>query len=128
MRQAASRFACIARKCGLEIVTCAEEIDLSEYGITHGACIDREYISRLLGCELKGRKDPGQRQECGCMESVDIGTYHTCRNGCRYCYANFSPDRVRENIEKYDEGSPVLCGRIREGDTVTERKMVSLRK
>lgn len=127
IRAAAARFAAAARRYGMEIVTCAEKIDLSDYGIEHGACIDKEYIERLLGCRLKGRKDPGQRRECGCMESVETGTYHTCRNGCRYCYANDSPGRVRENVLKYDESSPLLCGCLQDRDIITERKMKSLK-
>ncbi len=128
MKLAAERFALIARKHGMEIRTCAEEVDLSEYGIAHGACIDREYIEGLLGCRLRGGKDHGQRAACGCMESVEAGTYHTCRNGCTYCYANFSTERVRAGIRAYDPDSPILCGKLEPGDVVTERKMRSLRK
>ena len=128
MRRLAHSFAVIAGRYGMEIQTCAEKIDLSEYGITHGACIDREYIEHLLGCRLRAGKDHGQRPECRCMESVEIGSYHTCRNGCRYCYANFSDGRVQTRIRDFDVDSPILCGKIEPEDRITERKMKTLRE
>ena len=128
MWRLAHSFAVIAGRYGMEIQTCAEKIDLSEYGITHGACIDREYIEHLLGCRLRAGKDHGQRPECRCMESVEIGSYHTCRNGCRYCYANFSDGRMQERIRDFDVDSPILCGKMEPEDRITERKMKTLRE
>lgn len=128
MRRLAHSFAVIAGRYGMEIQTCAEKIDLSEYGITHGACIDREYIEHLLGCRLRAGKDHGQRPECRCMESVEIGSYHTCRNGCRYCYANFSDGRVQARIRDFDVDSPILCGKMEPENRITERKMKTLRE
>ena len=128
MRRLAHSFAVIAGRYGMEIQTCAEKIDLSEYGITHGACIDREYIEHLLGCRLRAGKDHGQGPECRCMESVEIGSYHTCRNGCRYCYANFSDGRVQARIRDFDVDSPILCGKMEPEDRITERKMKTLRE
>lgn len=128
MRRLAHSFAVIAGRYGMEIQTCAEKIDLSEYGVTHGACIDREYIEHLLGCRLRAGKDHGQRPECRCMESVEIGSYHTCRNGCRYCYANFSDGRVQARIRDFDVDSPILCGKMEPEDRITERKMKTLRE
>ena len=128
MRRLAHSFAVIAGRYGMEIQTCAEKIDLSEYGITHGACIDREYIEHLLGCRLRAGKDHGQRPECRCMESVEIGSYHTCRNGCRYCYANFSDGRVQARIRDFDVDSPIPCGKMESEDRITERKMKTLRE
>ena len=38
--------------------------------------------------EVTKPKDRNQRGLCQCVESVDIGAYSTCSNGCAYCYAN----------------------------------------
>lgn len=118
----------IARKNGMQIGSCAEQMDLSKCGITHNSCIDKAMIESLLGCSLKGRKDTNQRLECGCMESVEIGTYNTCKNGCAYCYANESMDAVTNTCRRYHPLSPILCGEIAEADKVTERKVKSLKE
>ena len=90
MIELAMEMAQIASKYNLIIETCAEQINLSEVGIQHGSCIDKKLIERLLGCKLIAEKDKNQREECGCFESVEVGTYNTCLNGCKYCYANFN--------------------------------------
>ncbi len=118
----------IARENGMVMASCAEQIDLAHCGITHNACVDKTLIEEILGCKLKGTKDKNQRGECGCMESIDIGTYHTCGNGCVYCYANHSEVQVKENYKKYDVHSPILCGKIEAEDRVTKRKIVSLKE
>jgi hypothetical protein len=84
----AAQFAAIARQNGLSIETCAEDIDLSRHGISHGRCVDETLISAIRGCPLTLGKDKNQRPLCGCAPSVDIGAYRSCRNGCVYCYAN----------------------------------------
>lgn len=84
-----SKFAEIAHSYGLAIDTCAEKIDLLKYGIEHAKCVDDRLFARLLGYSLSVKKDKAQRAECGCVTSIDIGMYNTCRNGCRYCYANY---------------------------------------
>lgn len=115
----------IASANGMETCSCAENIDLEEYGIRHSCCIDKALIESIAGCRLKAEKDKNQRRECGCLESIDIGAYNTCKNGCRYCYANYSQKSVIKNCDKYDPASPILCGGIDENDKITERKVKS---
>lgn len=122
------KLAEIAVRNGMEIETCAELIDLSSCGIKHSSCIDRKLIENIIGCPIIVEKDKNQREECGCVESVEIGTYNTCLNGCRYCYANYSEERVKANRELYDSHSPILCSKITEEDKITERAVKSIRE
>ncbi len=116
-----------AREYGMTMSSCSEHLDLSGVGITHNCCIDREVIEKLIGCKLDVKKDKNQRAECGCMESVEIGRYNTCQNGCAYCYATYDEASVAGCYRTYDPKSPLLCGKINDQDKITERKVKSLK-
>ena len=124
----AEKLSKIAGINGMAIGSCAESMDLSECGIEHNCCIDKALIEKITGYRINAEKDKSQRPECGCIESVDIGTYNTCKNGCKYCYANYNEESVAGNCIKYDPKSPILCGVIDENDKITERKVKSLRE
>lgn len=128
MLNLAGQMVMAAGKYGMAVESCGEKIDLESIGVRHGSCIDKKLIEEIIGCKLNGGKDKNQRPECGCLESVETGLYNTCRNGCRYCYANFSEAAVRANIKACDPASPLLCGSIGPEDRVTERKVRSLKE
>ncbi|GET32870.1 hypothetical protein PbJCM13498_17330 [Prolixibacter bellariivorans] len=115
MHEAAQMLEVIGKKNGLELRSCCEAIDLSQYGIRPNKCIDDDLIRQLFPDDQKlmafvgsqdtlfpgkedGRylkiKDKSQRAACGCIASKDIGEYDTCPLGCVYCYANRIPGKT----------------------------------
>lgn len=120
------RFVKIAKSHGLYIDTCAEIGDFHNIGVEHAHCIDRERIERIGGFKLDVDKDTNQRAECGCVASIDIGAYNTCKNGCLYCYANYSANTAERNFVLHNPKSPLLFGEIDGTDVIKERKVRSL--
>ncbi|MDR0908802.1 MAG: DUF1848 domain-containing protein [Spirochaetaceae bacterium] len=119
----AKQLETIAKENKLTMDTCAEGIDLSLYEITHARCIDNRLIERITSYELDIAKDKSQRFECGCVVSVDIGAYNSCSNACLYCYANYSHEKVAENIKLHNPNSPLLIGELQPDDVVVERNL-----
>jgi hypothetical protein len=116
-------FSLTGARNGLEIVCCAEEVDLSEYKIFHGKCIDDKLIEEISGVKLNIGKDKNQRSACGCVESIDIGEYNSCPHGCLYCYANSNMDKVRENYSEYSPASELQFGQLTDEDVVFEKNI-----
>lgn len=122
-----TQFSKIAAEYGISIDTCAEKIDLDKFGIKHAHCIDKEQLERLGRYILNVEKDKNQRLECGCFSSIDIGSYNTCKNGCLYCYANYSEKMVKNNFALHNPSSPLLFGTVGENDVIKERTVCSCR-
>lgn len=117
----------IAGRYHLPLYSCAEKLNLKQYGILHGACIDKEKIHGIAGYKLDIKKDSGQRKECRCVESIDIGGYDTCIGGCRYCYAVHSEESAKKKYQQHDPQEPLLVGKLRGDEEIIDKEMHSLR-
>lgn len=95
---------------GMEIFSCAEELNLRGYGILPGKCVDDDYIEQVFGLDVIHTKDPYQRKICGCVLSKDIGMYDSCLFGCSYCYATMDFEHSKERHRQHNPDSPSLIG------------------
>lgn len=127
IKEISKRLSIIANKYGLSLETCSEGYDLTEFGIKKGKCIDDKLIYEIIGYEVKAKKDDTQREVCGCVKSVDIGQYNTCRHHCLYCYANFNYSQVEENFKLHNKNNPLLIGEVRNDAKITIRDMKSIK-
>lgn len=70
---------------------CCQPDLLNIKGIEQAHCIDTHKIEQIVGETMSRIKDSGQRKECGCSKSKDIGGYtglFRCKHNCTYCYAS----------------------------------------
>lgn len=113
-------FALSAKKAGMKIQTCAEQIDLTAYNIENLPCFSEEIAYLLTGKILKHKR--GQRKECECIATVDLGAYNLCAHGCRYCYANYDVQMIHQNMKKHDPLSSLICGHLENDDEIRIRE------
>jgi hypothetical protein len=82
----------IADKYNIKLYTCASPILEKVNGMNAGHCIDGNLLVSLFGGNVSIQKDKGQRSECKCSLSRDIGSYSNgvnamkCLFNCKYCY------------------------------------------
>lgn len=115
----------IAEDFGITVKACCEKSFLLRYGIGKANCIDPIVIEKICGYSLDIKRDKNQRDSCGCYESIDIGVYNTCKNGCIYCYANYNDTSLNNNCKRHNPKGSLLIGDIGENEKVTIRDVKS---
>ena len=128
IEEMAASFKKTVDTCSIQLDTCTVKVDLTHLGIPGGLCIDNQLVERIAGYPISARKDKNQRDICRCAESIDIGIYESCLNGCIYCYAikgNYNTGKY--TLNKHDKNSPMLVGELQEDNIVKERLVKSLR-
>ena len=81
----ATRFVEMAARHGMTLSVCSQR-SYTVSGAMPARCIDAARLSALAGHSITA-PTKGNRAECCCHESRDIGEYDTCPHGCVYCYA-----------------------------------------
>lgn len=115
----------IAQKYGMVLKPCAEGNLLKSYGADTDGCMTKEVYEKAVGCRMKFPSISDNRSTCHCYITADIGAYNSCMHLCRYCYANYSKALVQQNYARHDPTSPLLIGRVHEGDTIHTAKQQS---
>ena len=102
----ASELAAIALAHGIRLRMCSQDKYLAE-GVTPARCIDSERLSRVAGRSIDGTIR-GNRPDCACHASKDIGEYDTCPHGCVYCYAVLNRNLAKERYRQHDPAGEFL--------------------
>lgn len=105
LQTAASRFSLPFRVCAMEYS-----------GEFAGGCTTLSDIATANGCGFRETKHLGNRRNCLCITSRDLGWYNSCPARCAYCNANRDDKLLAENLAAHDPASPLLIGSPQAGD------------
>ena len=102
----ATELAQIAQVHGMQLSMCSQRQFLAP-GVVDARCVDCQRLSRIAG-RLIQAKQKGNRTDCGCFASRDIGDYDTCPHGCVYCYAVQNRNLAQQRFREHDPESEFL--------------------
>lgn len=102
----AARFVEIAASHRMTLTVCSQRT-YTVPGSRPARCIDAARLTALSGRQITAHIK-GNRAECCCHESRDIGEYDTCPHGCVYCYAVRSFALARSRYHSHDPQSEFL--------------------
>ncbi|MES2643865.1 MAG: DUF1848 domain-containing protein [Myxococcota bacterium] len=103
-------LAAMARARGIQLKVCSQKAYVVE-GVQEARCVDAQRIMEVAG-RLVASKLKGNRKECGCFYSKDIGDYDTCPHGCVYCYAVTSTAVAARRFREHDPEGEFLYPRV----------------
>jgi len=102
-RDLATELAHIAASCSMQLRVCSQKAFLQPGLIEEARCVDAERLERVAGRPILNKtRQKGNRKECACSASRDIGEYDTCPHGCVYCYAVQHRDLALQRYKAHD--------------------------
>ena len=109
VRSLVSDLAQIAQAYGLQLKICSQKKYLVPGIVEEARCVDADRLERVSHKPIIGKaKQKGNRKECGCFASKDIGEYDTCPHGCVYCYAVQNRDLALRRFKEHDPSGEFL--------------------
>ena len=91
-----------SQKFGMFLTVCSQP-GLVDGTARAAACIDATHLTPIAGHAITF-KGKGNRTNCLCHASRDIGAYDTCPHGCAYCYAVSDPTSETHRHSAHDPG------------------------
>jgi hypothetical protein len=119
--QLASALAEIADDHGMQLTMCSQRKYNQAKGVKEARCIDARRLRKISGYNFPA-KLKGNRDDCGCYESKDIGDYDTCPHGCVYCYAVLNWELALKRHGEHDTNSEFLHAPGGNGSKVTNNE------
>ena len=96
----ASELAGLAATHNIQLTVCSQPQFIVP-GCAEARCVDAKRLADVMGRPVKACLK-GNRNECGCFESRDIGEYDTCPHGCVYCYAVKNQELAKTRYKQHD--------------------------
>ncbi len=110
-RALAGRLGVLAGERGMALTLCSQA-DLVGPSTRPAACVDAGRLERVAAdwgmARIIAARIKGNRPDCRCHESRDIGAYDTCPHGCVYCYAVGSRDAAAARHAAHDPTAAFL--------------------
>lgn len=99
-KELAAELASVAAAHRIRLTVCSQPQFIVP-GCYEARCVDADRLADVMGQPISACLK-GNRKECGCFESRDIGEYDTCPHGCVYCYAVQNQALAKSRFKQHD--------------------------